>query len=366
MARKPAGGPKRVTMTDVARRAGVSQPTVSFVLNDRRDVAVAEETRRRVLQAAAELDFVPNRAAQLLRSNRSFTIGVVTSGIVSQPYAGLIVLGLQQIVQPAGYVCMVVDTTGDPGQGDDAVASLVAQGVAAIVYASLSPKPLHRSPRLDGIRTIFVNCWPEEGHSDTVLLADEYAGGRAAAASVFERGHRDVAFLGGMRNDYACKERRRGFDDAARAAGLRPADLVHRYGNYQIGNGYDLATEVIHEHRSTALVCGNDRMAIGALLALHALGLTCPDDVSIVGFDDQPDVADQVRPGLTTAALPHLMLGRRAGELVLAAPEDAPAREIVPCNLIERDSVGAPPTPRRPTPPTPPAPGDGHRRRNSK
>ncbi|MFC6155136.1 LacI family DNA-binding transcriptional regulator [Kribbella jiaozuonensis] len=347
MAKQPADRPKRVTMTDVARRAGVSQPTVSFVLNDRRDVAVAEETRRRVLEAAAELHFVPNRAAQSLRSNKSFTVGVVTSGIVSQPYAGLIVLGLQQVVQPAGYVCMVVDTTGDPGEGDDAVASLVGQGVAAIVYASLEPKPLHRSPRLDGIRTIFVNCWPEEGKADTVLLADEYAGGRAAAASVFDRGHREVAFLGGPRNDYACKERRRGFDDAARAADLRPADLVHRYGNYQIGSGYDLATEVVTEHKPTALVCGNDRMAIGALLALHALGLDCPQDVSIVGFDDQPDVADQVRPGLTTAALPHLMLGRRAGELVLGDPNDAPERIIVDCELIERDSVGAPPKRRR-------------------
>ncbi|MFI7060703.1 LacI family DNA-binding transcriptional regulator [Kribbella sp. NPDC050124] len=347
MAKDSAGRPKRITMTDVARRAGVSQPTVSFVLNNRRDVAVAEETRRRVLEAAAELDFVPNRAAQLLRSNRSYTIGVVTNGIVSQPYAGLIVLGIQQVVQPAGYVCMVVDTTGDPRQGDDAVASLVGQGVAAILYASLSPKPLHRSARLDGIRTIFVNCWPEEGHADTVLLADEYGGGRAAAASVFSRGHREVAFLGGPRSDYACKERRRGFADAAREAGLRPSDLVQRFGDYSIGSGYDLASEVVLEHRPTALVCGNDRMAIGAMLALRDLGLDCPRDVSIVGFDDQPDVADQVRPRLTTAALPHLMLGRQAGELVLADPDGAPERITVDCDLIERESVGDPPRRRR-------------------
>jgi LacI family transcriptional regulator len=347
MAKHPDGRPRRITMTDVARRAGVSQPTVSFVLNDRRDVSVAEETRRRVLEAAAELEFVPNRAAQLLRSNRSFTIGVVTNGIVSQPYAGLIVLGIQQVVQAAGYVCVVVDTTGDPEQGDNAVASLVAQGVAAILYASSDPKPMHQSPRLEGIRTIFVNCWPEEGSADTVLLADEYGGGRAAAASVFARGHREVAFLGGPRTNYACKERRRGFADAARKAGLRPADLVHRYGDYSIGSGYELATEIVTECGSTALVCGNDRMAVGALLALHALGLECPRDVSIVGFDDQPDVADQVRPGLTTAALPHLMLGRRAGELVLADPDGAPERVVVDCELIERDSVGDPPRRRR-------------------
>jgi LacI family transcriptional regulator len=347
MAKHPAGRPRRVTMTDVARRAGVSQPTVSFVLNDRRDVSVAAETRRRVLEAAAELNFVPNRAAQMLRSNRSFTIGVVTNGIVSQPYAGLIVLGVQQVVQPAGYVCMAVDTTGDPGQGDDAVASLLAQGVSAILYASPFPRPLHQSPRLDGIRTIFVNCWPEDGTADTVLLADEYGGGRAAAASVFTRGHREVAFLGGPRSDYACKERRRGFADAARSAGLRPADLVQRYGDYSIGSGYDLATEVVTEYGPTALVCGNDRMAIGALLALHTLGLDCPHDVSVVGFDDQPDVADQVRPRLTTAALPHLMLGRRAGELLLADADGAPERIIVDCELIERESVGDPPRRRR-------------------
>jgi LacI family transcriptional regulator len=358
MAKHPGDRPKRVTMTDVARRAGVSQPTVSFVLNDRRDISVAADTRRRVLEAAAELNFVPNRAAQLLRSNRSFTIGVVTSGIVSQPYAGLIVLGIQQVIQPADYVCMVVDTTGDPGQGDDAVASLLAQGVTAILYASPSPMPLHRSPGLDGIRTIFVNCWPEAGTADTVLLADEYGGGRAAAASVFTRGHREVAFLGGPRSDYACKERRRGFADAARASGLRPSELVQRYGDYSIGSGYDLATEVVTDHGSTALVCGNDRMAVGALLALHALGLECPRDVSIVGFDDQPDVADQVRPRLTTAALPHLMLGRRAGELVLADAEGAPERIIVDCELIERDSVGDPPEPRRR-----PRPGSAARRR---
>src|SRR6478609_10431927 len=113
-----AGQTRRVTMRDVAKLAGVSQPTVSFVLNDRRDVVVAEETRRRVLAAAAEMDFVPNRAAQHLRSNRSYLIGVVSNGIVSQPYAGRIILGIQQVVQPENYLCLVIDTTDDPDQGD--------------------------------------------------------------------------------------------------------------------------------------------------------------------------------------------------------------------------------------------------------
>jgi len=129
MSKRLPDGPRRVTMSDVARRAGVSQPTVSFVLNDRRDVVVAEETRRRVLAAAAEMDFVPNRAAQHLRSNRSYLIGVVANGIVSQPYAGRIILGIQQVVQPADHLCLVIDTTDDPDSTE--VSNIAVDGTDA-------------------------------------------------------------------------------------------------------------------------------------------------------------------------------------------------------------------------------------------
>jgi LacI family transcriptional regulator len=344
MLQNPAKRPKRVTMADVARRAGVSQPTVSFVLNDRRDIAVAEATRQRVLAAAAELDFVPNRAAQLLRSNRSYTIGVLTNGIVSHPSAGRIVLGIRQVVQPADYVCMVIDTTDDPEQGDSAVASLVGSGVAGIVYIGPSPKLIHRSRRLDNTRTLFVNCWSDDGPDDsTVILADEYHGGLVAAAAAFDLGHRDVAFLGGPENDYACRERRRGFLDAARSAGADPAGLVQCYGDYSIGSGHDLTMQAMANHPPTAIVCGSDRMAIGSLIALQAMGLRCPADVSVIGFGDQPDVADQIRPHLTTVELPHLLMGRLAGEQVLAEAGEQTQRLIVDCKLIRRDSLGAPP-----------------------
>lgn len=343
MSKRDSDRLKRVRMVDVAKLAGVSQPTVSFVLNDRRDVAVAEETRRRVLEAAAQLNFRPNRAAQALRSNRSYTVGIVTNGIVSQPYAGRIVQGIQNTVQPANYVCMVVDTTDDPAQGDAAVASLLAEGVAAIIYASPYPRSIHTSKLLDGTRTIFVNCWPETvGTAHTVILADECAGGYAAAKAVFDLGHRDVAFIGGKTNDWARAERWRGFQDAARQAGINPDDLVQVSGNYMIGSGYDLTLQVCQEAQPTALLCGNDRMAVGALLALHALRLDCPADVSIVGFDDQPDVADQVRPALTTVALPHLQMGHRAGDLLVNPPDDLPKRIVVPCQLIQRQSLSAP------------------------
>jgi LacI family transcriptional regulator len=332
---------RRVTMKDVAKHAGVSQPTVSFVLNDRRDVSVADETRARVLQAAKDLNFQPNRAARALRSNKSYTVGVIANRIVSQPYAGQIVLGVQQAVQPAGFVCFVVETSESPDAVDAAVQNLVAQGVAGLIYAAPGPEPIHAAATESDVRTIFVNCWADGMESAPQILADEYQGGRDAAAATFTAGHRRVAFLGGPADDYACRERERGLTDAARAAGIDPAIIRREHGDFQVHSGFDLALKVLGEDKPTALICGNDRMAVGALMAAHAAGLDCPGDVSIVGFDDQPDIADQLHPPLATVALPHLQMGLTAGEMLLA-DEEPVGRRLIPCTYVPRGSLAAP------------------------
>lgn len=334
--------PGRVTMKDVAKRAGVSQPTVSFVLNDRRDVSVAASTRSRVLKAAKELNFRPNRAAQTLRSNRPYTVGVIADHVVSEPYAGQIILGVQQVAQQAGYVTFLVETSDTQDAGQAAIDSLIAQGVAGLIYAAPGPRPVHAAKsRWEG-RTVFVNCLPANVDHPTLVLADEYQGERDAAAAVFAAGHRHVAFLGGPADDYACRERERGLMDAAAAAGVDPASIRKEYGTYHVSSGYDLALKVLAEESPTAFVCGNDRMAVGALMALPVAGLHCPGDVSIVGFDDQPDVADQMHPPLTTVSLPHLCMGAEACRLLLAENEPS-GRHLVSCRYIDRGSLAAPP-----------------------
>jgi len=347
MARKRVESrPRRATMVNVAEAAGVSQSTVSFVINDRRDVVVAEETRQRVLQAAADLGYRPNRVAQSLRLNQSFLVGIVTRGIVGGPYAGRITSGIQQVVQANDQLCMVVDATDDPAQGDPAVANLLAQGVTGIIYAGFIPAETHTSPDLGQTRCVFVNCWPADRSIATgVILADDYGGGRKAAEAAFAAGHTDVAFLGGIETEFACIERHRGFLDAAAAAGIDPAGLFQTYGNYEISGGYDATLEAFRQGRPTALVCGNDRMAVGAILALHTLGLEVPRDVSVIGYDDQPDMADEVRPRLTTVALPHYEMGQQAGRLLLGL-EDADGRRdfTIDSPLVERDSLAPPPT----------------------
>lgn len=339
--RKKSAQPQRVTMKDVARHAGVSQPTVSFVLNNRRDVSVAADTRARVLKSAEELKFQPNRAAQSLRSNRPFTVGVIADRVVSQPYAGAIVLGIQRAVQTSGYVCFVVETSETPDSGRAAVENLVAQGVAGLIYAAPGPEPVHAVAASVGVRAIFVNCWPAESTDAALVLADEYQGGRDAAAAVFAAGHRHVAFLGGPRDDYACRERERGMIDAALEAGIEQTVIRREYGTYHVSSGYELTLKVLTDDNPTALICGNDRMAVGALMALHSAGVECPNDVSIVGFDDQPDLAAQLHPPLTTVALPHLKMGMTAGKLLLADPEPT-GRHLVPCKYIPRGSLSSP------------------------
>lgn len=345
---RPRRRSSRTTMTDVARAAGVSQSTVSFVINDRRDVVVAEETRQRVLQVAADLNFQPNRTAQSLRLNQSFLVGIVTRGIVTGPYAGRTVVGIHKAVQAAGQLCVVAETHGDPTQVEAAVAGFLAQGVAAIIYADMMPRLTPTSPAPGQPRCVFVNCWPADRRiADAVILADEYGGGRQAAEAAFRAGHTEVAFLGGTLGEHACVERHRGFVDAARATGIDPGTLFQTNGNYEISSGYDTALEAFRRGHPTALVCGNDRMAVGAVLALHTLGLEVPRDVSVIGFDNQPDMADEFRPALTTVALPHQEMGYRAGQLLLA-PSPADTVEIaVPCPFISRDSLG--PVPARRT-----------------
>jgi LacI family transcriptional regulator len=332
-------------MMDVARLAGVSQPTVSFVLNDRRDVSVAEDTRRRVLEAARELNFRVNRTAQQLRGGKSFALGIVTDAIASAPYAGRTVRGIQEAVRDRGYVCMLVDTGGDPQIEEDGVKGLIDRGIAGVIYAPAHVQYVKPTAQLHEVPTVFVNCWPPKGFRGPIVVADEYNGGLAAATTVFSRGHRRVALLGGTHDEWAAIERKRGFVDAARKAGVT-GRLRILDGDFSVDSGYELTRKVFRSRTSppTALVMGNDRMAIGALLALHELSLRVSDDVSLVGYDDQQDIASQLRPRLTTVALPHYELGHTAGLLI--TDQDTPHPDgplMINCPLIERDSVGPPP-----------------------
>jgi LacI family transcriptional regulator len=330
-------------MTDVAELAGVSQTTVSFVMNDRADIPVAAATRRRILEAADRLGYRPNRAAQQLRSQRPATIGIVTRGIASSPFAGQTVLGAQRAAHDAGFVCMLVDVP-ESGSSDEEIANLVDQGIGGVLYASprAGGPPVEVSRHLDGTRTVFSYCWPAEGaNRATVILPDDRSGGRDAARMVFSAGHRDVAFVAGTFGEWSTTRRWEGLVDAAAEVEVDADDLDVRYGDYSTSAGRLLTLQLWHEgRRPTAIVAGNDRMALGCLLALHELGLTVPGDVSVVGFDDQEYLASELTPSLSTVGLPFWEMGYRAVRSLVDSNYRLPVGEtFVDCIPVSRDSV---------------------------
>lgn len=330
-------------MLDVARAAGVSQSTVSFVLNDRHDIVIASATRERVLTVARDIGYRFNRRARELRLRHSTTIGIVSHGVASQPYAGQMLAGLQRTARDSGFICMIVDLDSDSESDEEVVAELVDRDIAGLVHASAATHAVAAPYSSDEVRTLFAGCWPSAGSSgEGLILPDDVGGGRAAADHIFTLGHRDVVFLGGVKDAPATRDREHGFDDAVKERGLRPDDFLRVFGNYDIDSGYRLVRSLFADRRPTALVCGNDQMALGALLALHEIGLRVPDDVSLVGYDDQEEFADSTHPRLTTVSLPHYEIGRRAASVIMASPLPEPIDEAVPCELVVRDSTAAP------------------------
>jgi LacI family transcriptional regulator len=333
-------------MKDVGLLAGVSQSTVSHVVN--RTGKIPEETEQRVRAAIEELGYRPNETARNLRLRRSRTIGMVTDAIASSPFAGRVLRGAEELAWERGYLLLLVDATEDPSIESAAVDTLLARQVDGMLYASMSWRGVDMPAGFTKLPSLLVNAWPSGSRKIPAIVPAETEGGRLAASTVIQAGHRRISYLGGPKDDAARIEREAGFRKAMAEAGLPVEERWVLSGDYHLHSGYVLALGLLDRpDRPTALVCGNDRMAVGAMMAARECGLAVPGDVSIVGYDDQEDLAEQVVPALTTVSIPHYEMGRAAVENLLDALATGrrPLGETVPGVLIERHSVAPPPAP---------------------
>ena len=339
---------KRPRQGDVARLAGVSPSTVSFVLNQTAGQTISDETRQRVLQAVAELDYRPNRAAQGLRRGRSSTIGFVNHDVDFGMFAASTIKGAQEASVRHGDLLLLVNTGGSNRQAAQLVGDLLDRQVDALIYTVSGTRSMVLPDGAGRVPTILANCFAS-GDPVPAILPDEVNGGRDATQALLDLGHRDIAYLTGTARAWATTARLRGFREALRAAGLDPRDHVVITGNYQADSGYDLARDLLRRTpRPTAVMCGNDRMAIGALLALLEAGIRVPEDVSVMGYDDQFQLAAEIHPALSTVRLPFHAMGRLAVEQLEAGrPTAKPGRTLVHCPLVMRGST-APPAVGRP------------------
>jgi DNA-binding LacI/PurR family transcriptional regulator len=351
------GATPRVAMTDVARRAGVSQKTVSRVVNG--EPHVAEAIRARVQAVIDEMGFRPNAAARALVTRRNQRIGMVTMSTSLYGPASILE-GVDGALRGSGYYLSVARTQGN-GVADlqAAIDELVTQDIAGLVLSEPidlghpdlripnglpvlsfgSPKTGPPTPGSATSGSPETDARPDE----FVMGADEMAGARSATEHLLALGHRTVHHIGGTQGWSATARRIAGWRDALSDAGIEAPPVVH--GDWTPRSGHEVATELLRRGGVTAIFAANDHMAIGAIRAIEQAGLRVPEDVSIVGFDDAPE-AEFLSTPLTTVRQDFAEVTRLAVHRLVSTIEGRPPaerRRLVPARLVVRESAAQPP-----------------------
>lgn len=337
----------KVSIKDVARRAGVSATTVSHVLNEVAGKRVSEDTRERVQRAAGELGYVPNGVARSLRLQRSQILALISDELATTPYAGQVILGAQEAASKHGWLMMLVNSGGDPAVEAAEITALRQRQVDGFLYATMFHREVEVAEPLRGLPTVLLDARTADPAFPSVV-PDEVQGGRTATQALVDAGHTRIAFATNVDDIPATAGRLEGYLAALADAGLAPGPgFVHAEESSTQGGLRAGRALLDLDPRPTAIFCFNDRMAMGVYHAAAERGLRIPHDLSVVGFDNQELIADGLQPGLTTVALPHYEMGAWAVDALvrrIEAPDTAAEQVRLGCPLVTRGSVAAPPT----------------------
>lgn len=328
-----------VTLHDVAKVAGVSVATVSYVANGRMNVRLSDATRRRVQRAIDDLGYRPNALAKNLVTGTSRFIGLVADGVATTPFAGQIIHGAQDEAWKHGFVLLVANTESDTQVEREAIDMMLEHQVRGILYSTWYHREISVPPALHSAEMVLVNCYAP-GSDARAVVPDEAQGGRSATGQLLQQGHKRIAFINTTWESPARTGRLAGYRDALATAGVEfdPALVIDAEPNQEGGYG---AYEKIHRMDVTAVFCHNDRVAMGLYDAVRVRGLKVPTDLAIVGFDNQEVIAAHLRPPLTTVQLPHYELGATGIRILLGLDAALPgAITRLACPLVSRDSAG--------------------------
>lgn len=331
-------GRSNVTMDDVARAAGVSRTTVSFVLSNRPTANIPTATRRKIWAAVEQLGYRPNAAAQALARQKSQLIGVITD-IATSPFAGDAIAGAQQRSWEHNKVLLIASSTGDAEQQASIVGSMLEHRVEGILYATSYHREVTLPVSIREVPVVLINCFDSETVFTTVL-PDEEQGGTLATQTLIEHGHRQIGLINLDPRAPAAIGRRYGYEKALAQAGINVDESLIRYGDADPESGYDCARSLLDlPEPPTALFCATDRMAMGAYDAIKERGLRVGADVAVVGFDNQEVIAPHLRPSLSTVALPFAAMGIAAIDALIDLGNGGTAlSRVLSCPLVARDS----------------------------
>ncbi len=330
-----------VTLTDVAQVAGVSVATASRVLSHS-DHPVNSQTRQRVQQAADELGYRPNLIARNLRLERTFTLGVVLEN-VAEFFTSLILRGILDYFAGSAYSIIILNTYYDERTEIEAVKALIRRSAEGIIFIDTAMHSVEDIASPNAIPSVFVNRRYKVAEKHCII-PDNRHNAQLATEHLVKLGHRRIAYIGGPEGWEATYERHAGYCDVLTQYNLSYQPPMVAEGDWQLASGYQSAQRFARlPNPPTAIFASNDRMALGAIYALHDDGKCVPEDVAVVGFDNRA-FTELVRPAITTVSLPGHEMGQTAARLLLNQVEgqDLP-RGIVPTcgQMIVRESCGA-------------------------
>jgi len=346
--------PRRPTMTDIAKLTGVSQSTVSLVLNNASGAKFSDATRDKVLKVAQELGYrmTPRESASLEaidtlggQSERNLIV-YLADEISTSPHPVVSIDGARETAFAHGRMLAVYSTHGNAEIEQRVLDSTLGNpNVFGVIYATVYTRRVTLPASLAQVPTVLLNCYTSEANVSSVVPA-EVAGGHTATDHLLAAGHRRIGYINGEPWQDAARERLKGYRTALATADLPFAPELVREGDWSSGTGFEQTLSLMREaNPPTAIFCANDLMALGAIEALKQIGLRVPDDVSVVGYDDQ-EIARHTHPPLTTVVLPNYDLGRWAVETLLQEEHNRAAgapvrRRTVKLDgpLIERGSV---------------------------
>jgi len=338
---------KKVTSHDVAQRAGVSRTTVSFVLNNVPGARISEETRRRVLEAAKELGYLPHAAARSLASQKTHTIGLVLcqspDRVFHDAFLPEVLGGVGEVMRGKGYR-VLVESVEDVARPNAYIDLIREQRIDGLLLSGPRSDD-EELPRLRDEEFPVVLLGQLPGSGLPSVDVDNADGACKAVEHLISLGHRRIGLITNAPPQYTSSAHRlQGYYLALQKHGIPYDDSLVRYGDFTEEGGYDRMMELLElDPPPTAVFVASDLVAFGALAAIRDRGLSVPHDVAVVGFDDVR-LARYVTPPLTTVRLPAYELGRTAARLILnwvERGETPPPQVLLPTELVIRRSCGA-------------------------
>jgi len=330
-----------VTLRELAKAAGVSVSTVSRALTKSRH-PVKKEVRRNIARLAEELGYRPNAVARSLRTNRTFTVGVIADDI-SSPFTPIIIHGIQDQLRREGYFSIIISTDWKPQAEVQAIDDLISRAVDGVIFVESWYRTSNEALDLAKKPYVFVHRLFQASYRYSVIPDEQY-GASLAVGHLLGLGHRNIGFISGPRDFYSSTDRLVGYQNELNQVGVPFRPEYVEVGTWEIGSGYEATQRLLKASPNpTAIFATNDMMALGAIHAIQDVGLHVPDDVAVVGYDDRT-IAAMARPTITTVSLPCYEMGVVSARLLLRLLNGLAidTEEIkVKGKLIVRQSCGA-------------------------